>query len=80
MAALSRIGEAEYELRLYRRDSREYGILSPYAVTFIGNRGKRFGYVQNDVFERILNIRLGRPAQVRQGGVQRAVRPGAPEM
>lgn len=81
LAALSRVGEAEYELRLFRRDSQEYELLSPYAVTFIGHRGKRYGYIQNDVFEHIMNIRLGRPARREPAdGVHPAPRPAAPEM
>lgn len=81
LAALSRIGEADYELRLCRQGFPEYGLLSPYAVTFIGHRGKRYGYIQNDAFERLMNIRLGPPAREAPAvGVRPEHRPPEPEM
>jgi hypothetical protein len=64
IAALSRIGEQDYELRIVRRADPSYGRLLAYATTFIGNEGKRSGYVANAEFEAILKIRLARPARV----------------
>lgn len=58
MAAISRIGEDEYELRLFRSDSPGFKKLIPYAVNFIGHEGKRYGYVSNEGFERLLNLKL----------------------
>ena len=34
-AAINRVGEQQYELRLYRKGSQEYAMLTPYAVNFI---------------------------------------------
>lgn len=54
LAALTRIGEKDYEMRIFRQNSVEYGKLIPFAVTFIGQRGKRYGYIDNASFyERI---------------------------
>jgi hypothetical protein len=59
LACISRIGEAEYELRIVRKNTRLYRSLIPYAVTFIGHQGKIFGYMENDLFSEISNNKLG---------------------
>jgi hypothetical protein len=50
MAAITRVGEREYELRLFRQDSKEFKALLPYTVHFIGHQGKRYGYIPNAEF------------------------------
>ena len=50
LAAITRISERRYELRLYSQNSRQYAELPPYAVHFIGNRGKRYGFIPNEAF------------------------------
>ena len=50
LAAISRVGEKSYELRLYSQGSTEYAALIPSAVHLIGNQGKRFGYLPNAEF------------------------------
>lgn len=60
MAAISRIGEAEYELRIYHRGTDTYDRLREYAINHIGNRGKVYGYIENSEFERIAEVRLNR--------------------
>jgi len=50
MAAITRMGEREYELRLFRQDSKEFEALLPYTVHFIGHQGKRYGYIPNAEF------------------------------
>jgi hypothetical protein len=62
LAALTRTGENDYELRVFGRGSREYELLIPYAITFIGHQGKQYGYISNADFERLLGVHLGRPA------------------
>ena len=59
VAAISRIGESDYELRLYRRDSQIGGRLAEHAVNFVGNRGKRYGFVSNDEFRNAAGVRSG---------------------
>ena len=54
IAALTRIGERDYEMRIFRQDSIEYNSLIPYAVTFIGNQGKKYGYIDNTSFYNVL--------------------------
>jgi hypothetical protein len=59
MAAISRVDEDRYELRLFKRDSSEFKKLTPYAVNFIGHEGKRYGYIPNEEFEDLLTLKLG---------------------
>jgi hypothetical protein len=58
LACITRIGESEYKLRIVKSANPHYQQLSPYAVNFIGHQGKRYGYIDNTDFERILGIRL----------------------
>ncbi|GEM_PF-405601 len=58
LAAISRVADDEYELKIIKKTSAEYNILSPYATNFIGHRGKRFGFISNQEFERKLGITL----------------------
>ena len=58
MAALTRINESEYQLRIIRATSLEFAAIEPYAVTFIGHRRKRYGYIPNDEFAAIMGITL----------------------
>jgi hypothetical protein len=60
LAAVSRVGEHHYELRLYRQGSSRYASLRPYAVNFIGHRGKRYGFLSNEKFQAVIGERIGR--------------------
>ena len=55
LAAITRVGEQRYELRLYRQGSQLYTELTPYTVHFIGHRGKRYGFLPNETFYDIIN-------------------------
>ena len=59
VAAISRVGEKNYELRIFREGSREHARLMPYAVNFIGHQGKKYGYIANADFNTIINARVG---------------------
>lgn len=50
LACVTRVGEAEYELRIVEQGTVDFQALSPYASVRIGNRGKRYGYVENARF------------------------------
>ena len=50
LAALTRIGERDYELRIFKQNTEEYNELIQYAVTHIGQQGKRYGYIDNATF------------------------------
>lgn len=63
-AAISRVGESNYELRIYRQGSREYALLAPYAIHFIGHQGKQYGYLPNQEFTAVLGVHLGVAARV----------------
>ena len=58
LMVLSRISEYNYDIRIIKQDSPEYRLLSPYATTFIGNSGKRMGFISNDSLEKILEEKL----------------------
>ncbi|MCC6542759.1 MAG: restriction endonuclease [Flavobacteriales bacterium] len=55
LALITRVGEAAYEMRIAVEGSILYDRYSPYATTFIGHQGKRYGYLANSDFRRLLN-------------------------
>jgi hypothetical protein len=63
IAAVSRIAESEYELRIIREGAPEFKKLGSYLVSFIGNRDKRFGYIDNSKFEELTGARLATTAR-----------------
>ena len=50
LACLTRIGESDYELRIIVQGTPSFDAISPYATTFIGHQGKRYGYIDNTTF------------------------------
>lgn len=60
LAAVSRIGESDYELRLFRQETQMANQLGAHAINFIGNRGKRYGFVSNERFRDTTSVRLGK--------------------
>lgn len=58
LMALSRTSEREYELRIFKQNDPHYLSLLPYAVSFIGHRGKKYGYIENESFTKLTGIRL----------------------
>ena len=59
LAAISRVGEGSYEMRLYRQGSAEYRALMPYALNFIGHQGKQYGFMPNSEFNAVAGARIG---------------------
>ncbi len=59
LAAISRVGDEEYDLRILRDGSPEHQAMLPYATTHIGNRGKRFGFLSNERFNDELQAASG---------------------
>jgi hypothetical protein len=55
LAAITRLTEFNYELRVFAIGSKEYEKFLPYATNFIGHRGKKYGYVGNVEFFKILS-------------------------
>lgn len=52
LALITRLSEYDYELRIISTESNIYPRLLAYATSFIGNYGKRFGYINNsDLFD-----------------------------
>jgi hypothetical protein len=58
IACITRMDEARYQLRIFPAGSHPHGILAPHAVNFIGHQGKRYGYMDNEDFEKVLNKKL----------------------
>ena len=56
IAAISRIGEDQYELRLFSQNGRNGMSLAHYAVNHIGHEGKRYGFISNEQFRDIIEI------------------------
>lgn len=56
IAAVSRVGEREYELRIVPQDGRGYAELLRYAISFIGHRGKRYGYIDNEELSDVMGV------------------------
>ena len=54
IAAISRLGEYDYELRIIRQDSILYDRLLHHAINRIGHQDKRYGYIANSDFFEIL--------------------------
>lgn len=58
-AAISRVGDREYELRIFRDHSALGTAVAPYALHFIGHQGKKYGFMSNMQFEAATRIRPG---------------------
>lgn len=54
LAAITRLTEYDYELRIINQADDAHIRLSPYAVNFIGHHGKKFGYISNSDFFNIM--------------------------
>ena len=50
VAAIARVAESSYELRIFRQNTAIASRLASHAVNFIGNRGKRYGFISNGGF------------------------------
>ena len=60
IAAVSRVAEAKYELRVYSEGSSIHAALKHHATNFTGHRGKQYGFLSNQSFESITAAQLGR--------------------
>ncbi|MFY9314030.1 MAG: hypothetical protein WAO95_00550 [Burkholderiales bacterium] len=58
IAAISRTGDSSYQMRIYRQRTANYGKLIPYAVHLIGHQGKKYGFLSNDEFGKLVGVRL----------------------
>ena len=60
IAAISRVDESRYELRIYRQNTQPYRELAAYAINFIGHQGKQYGFISNQKFQKTIGTRIGR--------------------
>lgn len=65
---ISRVRETDYELRIYSRHGETARRLEEYAQHFIGHRGKKYGFVPNEEFEKAVGIRIGAYSTPTPGG------------
>ena len=61
IAAISRVGESRYQLRLYSKSDTLADELSRHAVNFVGHQQKRYGFVSNEEFQKLLGHRFQCP-------------------
>jgi hypothetical protein len=47
LALITRLSDYDYEIRIIKKNAKNYNAFSSYATTFIGGKGKRFGYISN---------------------------------
>ena len=59
LAAITRVRENRYELRIFRQNSRIGRSLAEHAVNFIGHQDKRYGFMSNQHFESVSGRRIG---------------------
>ena len=74
IAAISRIGEKDYELRLISSKTAVHKKLAPHLVNFIGHRGKRYGFIDNADLAQVLGVEIGKGAKP-ASATKRAPRP-----
>lgn len=55
LALITRLSEYDYEMRIVSTEDKKYTQLSAYATSYIGNYGKRFGYIANSELFNILD-------------------------
>lgn len=60
IAAISRVGESRYEMRICHQGTDLHRLLSPQAINFIGNQGKQYGFMSNQELQDVTGIRLRR--------------------
>jgi hypothetical protein len=60
IAAISRVGESRYELRIYKAGSSTHAALASNAINFIGHQGKQYGFMSNQDFQTAIGSRIGR--------------------
>lgn len=56
LAIITRRTEYDYEIRIIRKNDSNYASLLAYATQYIGNYGKRFGYIDNTALFNILKV------------------------
>jgi len=54
IAAITRRANAVYELKIIKKDTDKYVQLQSFMINFIGHRGKKYGYIPNENFDKIM--------------------------
>lgn len=61
IAAITRVSENKYEMRIFKQADTSYNALGSYAVNFIGHQGKKYGFLSNQEYQDVIGVRVGRP-------------------
>lgn len=57
LVAITRVSDKKYELRIFRNGTQSFRVFIPYAIHFIGHRGKKYGFMPNSIFfDRMQNV------------------------
>lgn len=54
IACITRTGQSTYVLKIIRQSEPEYARVAPFAVTLIGHREKRYGFISNEQFAALM--------------------------
>jgi len=54
IAAITRTANAEYDLKIYKKGTDDFKKLEKFMVTYIGHRGKKYGYIPTEFFEKVV--------------------------
>jgi len=57
IAAITRRKNASYDMRIIKKTDDKYAELSKYLVSHIGHNGKKYGYIDNVLYDGIINTR-----------------------
>lgn len=60
LAAITRVGDDKYELRIIKSGTPKYTTLASYAVTFVGHKGKTYGFIPNSDFYALIGAGVAR--------------------
>lgn len=58
LAVISRVSEKDYQIRILGQGTAPFNALEPYATTYIGHQGKRYGYLSNQEAQDLLGLRF----------------------
>jgi HKD family nuclease len=58
IAAISRVGENNYEMRIIKSGSGIFQSINQYAINYIGHQGKKYGFISNVEFGSLIGYRF----------------------
>ena len=55
LACITRVSDSDYELRIIGKKESKFATIDKYATHFIGHQGKRYGFVDNSIFQKFIS-------------------------